>query len=161
VTNAGPVGFGGGAGAGSGPSVAAGGAGAGLGRGTDGGRDPVDSPELGVGAGTTGFAAAGGSGVAGGGGAGGGAGVAGGDGVAGWLTAAPGSDAPASPASASSRPTGSPHELQNLASAGSSEAQVGHASTLDKDAGAGRLMSCPHEPQAAEPGGTGEPQDGQ
>ena len=127
-----------------------GGAGVALGFGTGGGRDPAESSALGDGVGAPdGANAAKGSDTAGGLGGAGGLGATGG-GAGGGAAVLP-----------SSTTTGSPHELQKRASAGSSEAQLGHASRLLKAAGSGRVRCCPHEPQDADPCGSGAPQHGQ
>ena len=76
-----------------------------------------------------------------------------------------GQPADSAAASVSSAPastvTGSPHEGQNFASAASRVAQPLHAFASVHDGRADLLTSCPHEPQAANPGATAAPQDGQ
>ncbi len=145
------AGAGGGGGGGSGVTLA---------RGTTGG-GPVDASGVGVPDGAnaangcdapTGLGAAGvwggGVGSAGAGGSGGGAGSA----------AAGGSSAGSLLSSGATR---SPHDLQNLASAPSRDAQLGHAFASANVAFAGRLTSCPHAPQTADSGATDAPQDEQ
>jgi hypothetical protein len=54
-----------------------------------------------------------------------------------------------------------PQELQYFAVGSSSDAHPGHAFMSDSDALARLFRSCPHAPQAGDPGATAAPQDGQ